>query len=47
MDEREMHQSNLLKNMVECNDKSKPGLKKVRKKTNTWEMHMLSMKVEN
>ena len=47
MDEREMHQSNLLKNMVECNDKSKPGLKKVRKKTNTQEMHMLSMKVEN
>ena len=47
MDEREMHQSNLLKNMAECNDKSKPGLKKLRKKTNTWEMHMLSMKVEN
>ena len=48
MDEAEMDQNNLLKNIVKLNNKSRPRLKKDKgKKEILMKMYMLFMKVEN
>ena len=49
IDEAKTNQSNLFENLVECNDKSRPGMAegKRHKKEIPMKVHMLFIKVKN